>query len=92
MDHRYVAARECHGAKGCRRIAGQSTAYIVCDVSVGEVGDPCDDRESVWCSKDGQQENYCQSGHLARKEDCAGGCVVRWGEDARTYDISCLGR
>jgi hypothetical protein len=83
-SHRYALARTCAGPRGCFR-AGES---LVCDVSIGEVGEGCDGDGGSWCSRDGTQENTCRSGVLAKKQTCSR-CTADWASDGKSFRILC---
>jgi hypothetical protein len=89
----YVPERTCSGPRGCRRITGPASSFLVCDVSVGDVGESCGDVKNggAWCSRDGRQENTCRDGVLVSEATCPGGCMVRWDEDGRSYRVECEG-
>ncbi len=86
---RYIRERTCTGPRGCRKSTGTGGGYLVCDVSVGDVGEPCSAPGATVCSRDGRQENTCKDGALALTEACPGGCVARWSDDGRSYQIEC---
>lgn len=90
-SHRYVTERSCRGPKGCYPSPILGARYLLCDVSVGDVGEPCDTipEGGAACSSDGQQENICRGGALAAALACPAGCLAHWGDDGRTYRIEC---
>jgi hypothetical protein len=86
---RYVKERSCSGPRGCRKSTGADGGYLVCDVSAGDVGEPCSTLGGAFCSTDGRQENTCKDGSLTLAETCPRGCVARWSDDGRSYQIDC---
>jgi hypothetical protein len=87
---RYVLDRECPGARGCFRSAGAGD-HLLCDVSVGDVGQACVANGGSRCSRDARRENTCKDGVLVPHQECPGGCAVDWAEDARSFAIVCKG-
>jgi hypothetical protein len=61
--------RICRGNKGC-----QPQKQFECDVSLSEVGDPCDIPGLRVCSDDQRSELQCGGGQFVKVRDCRRGC------------------
>ena len=84
----YVVERRCPGPRGCFR-AADSPETLVCDVSIGDVGEACEGEGGAWCSREGTQENTCRAGSLVKRQACAKRCGVAWSADGRGYQVAC---
>jgi hypothetical protein len=91
VSRRYELERSCRGPKGCYPSPILGAGFLLCDVSVGDVGEACGSipEGGLSCSSDGLQENACRGGTLVGSAPCPAGCVAQWGDDGRTYRIAC---
>jgi hypothetical protein len=97
-SHRYEVDRECLGPKGCFKAPeyGKTlpgTAFLGCDATVGDVGQPCEGRPNAvgnggaFCSSDGTKLLTCRDGILVVKVACA--CTVTWREKQGGVGVTC---
>jgi len=110
LTHHFVLERNCRGAKGCfdfsaeaspeylKRVGGDRPGfrYLACDVSVGDVGEPCwgyagvgalASGSRVFCSSDGKQELTCRDGLLLSRGSCT--CTATWVPKYGSWNIGC---
>jgi hypothetical protein len=102
-SHTYVFQKPCLGPKGCfqdHAFGGGpfGAGYLGCDVSVGEIGGPCQfgpaprgvDLARLGfkvCSTDRQQVLTCDDRKLVPARRCP--CTVEWDKDARAWSAGC---
>lgn len=99
QTHHMILERHCLGPKGCFKNPHFHTNgmdYLACDISAGEVGQPCIGYAGVgarienggaYCSTDGKELLTCKSGVLVSQTACA--CVVSWAPDLASYGVAC---
>jgi hypothetical protein len=76
VDHKMAALNTCKGAKACRVFEKpeEKKVEFVCDDSVADVGDPCDEAGEKACSVDLKSILECKANKFVPLSPCAGGC------------------
>ena len=82
--HVWRAWRACKGSGGCTIDA---EGAVVCDDTVGDVGDPCGASSSGACSSDGASLLACHDGALDVRASCRG--KARCAVSAATHSLDC---
>ncbi|MCU0689866.1 MAG: hypothetical protein MUF54_00555 [Polyangiaceae bacterium] len=62
----------CRGPEGCETVGAQ----VNCDMTFGQVGEPCDDDGNAACTPEKKSALKCTGGKWQHDGDCAGGCKV----------------
>jgi hypothetical protein len=75
-DHKMAALNTCKGDRGCRVFdkPEEKKLEFVCDDSVADVNDPCDENGEKACTLDRKAVLECRSNKFATLSACAGGC------------------
>jgi hypothetical protein len=84
-DSKY-AAMQCRGPKGCARNGGT----ILCDNSVAQLNDGCNEENDVACAVDKKAALECHGGKFVTGETCKGqrGCEIKADKINCDNDIS----
>ena len=87
-DGKMTVVGTCKGPNACR--ASVDAKRITCDVTLADVGDPCDVTGDA-CSTDHKSEVRCQAGTFAVIATCKGpdGCTLTPEKSGDGYALSC---
>ncbi len=79
LDNKMQKLNSCRGTKSCRvfELPAEHKIEFVCDDSVAQLDDPCDEEGEYACSMDKKQILRCKSAKYVHEHDCAGpkGCT-----------------
>lgn len=79
VDKKMQKLNSCRGAKGCRvfELPEEKKVEFVCDDSIAQENDECDEESEHACSMDRKSLYACKSGKFAVAKACAGpkGCT-----------------
>jgi hypothetical protein len=79
IDHKMKKLNSCRGAKSCRvfELPAEHKIEFVCDDTIAQAGDPCDEENEVACTMDKKAILQCHSAVFAALKDCKGpkGCT-----------------
>jgi hypothetical protein len=85
-----VPLNACRGPKACvvHEKPEEKKTEFVCDDSVAQVGDPCDEEGEQACSVDKKELYQCRGGQFAKSQACPGpkGCQFDDAKDTATCD------
>jgi hypothetical protein len=98
QTHHMILERHCLGPKGCfpNPHFTDRFEYLACDVSMGDVGQPCIGYAGVgarsgsggaYCSTDRKELLTCKDGTLVSQSSCA--CTVTWSADLAAWGVGC---
>src|SRR5262249_45688677 len=78
VDHKMQKLNSCRGAKGCNviELPAQHKIEFVCDDSVAQLDDPCDEDGEHACAMDKKSIYVCKSNKFTLLKPCGGakGC------------------
>ena len=79
----------CRGSRGCENVDGRA----LCDTSLAELGDACQEENSKACSGDGAQVLICRQHSMRRYYLCRGpnGCTLSAGKLSCDTSVAKLG-
>ena len=71
----WITVRTCLGPQGC----GMSQGALMCDTSVANPGDPCDEQNGIACSTDRKTMLRCAGPVFVVAEACRNACLSAGG-------------
>jgi hypothetical protein len=79
VDHKMQKLNSCRGTKGCRvfELPAEKKVEFVCDDSVADLNDPCDEDGEHACSMDKKSLYVCKTSKFGLLKPCGGakGCA-----------------
>jgi hypothetical protein len=90
VGKKMMALNACRGPKRCavHEMPNEKKTEFVCDDSIAQGGDPCDEEGEGACSADGKELYKCKSGRFEKSQTCSGpkGCQFDDATDKATCD------
>ena len=89
VDHKMQELNSCKGPKGCRvfELPQEKKIEFVCDDTIADVDDICDEDKEEACSTDKKSLLHCKATKFAVLKACPGGCSF----DERGSRFICAG-